>query len=94
VELREREEVVRELGLLKGWIQDTQGLLLSPTADLDNLLTDLETAHGGMQSHRQNLEQIADRQQMKYQDLNATLPSEIGTQLAEVTLALGSAEDQ
>ncbi len=24
---------------LKGWIQDTQGLLLSPTADLDNLLT-------------------------------------------------------
>lgn len=47
-----------------------------------------------MQSHRQNLEQIADRQQMKYQDLNATLPSEISTQLAEVTLALGSAEDQ
>ncbi len=42
MELREREEVVRELGLLKGWIQDTQGLLLSPTADLDNLLTDLE----------------------------------------------------
>jgi len=42
VELLEREEVVRELGLLKGWIQDTQGLLLSPTADLDNLLTDLE----------------------------------------------------
>ncbi|KTG06491.1 hypothetical protein cypCar_00011069 [Cyprinus carpio] len=94
VELREREEVVRELGLLKGWIQDTQGLLLSPTADLDNLLTDLETAHGGMRSHRQNLEQIADLQQMKYQDLNATLPSEISTQLAEVTLALGSAEDQ
>ncbi|XP_043075052.1 nesprin-1 isoform X1 [Puntigrus tetrazona] len=94
VELREREEVVRELGLLKGWIQDTQGLLLSPTADLDNLLTDLETAHEGMRSHRQNLEQIADHQQIKYQDLNATLPSEISTQLAEVTLALGSAEDQ
>uniref|UniRef100_A0A8C1T5H7 Spectrin repeat containing, nuclear envelope 1a n=1 Tax=Cyprinus carpio TaxID=7962 RepID=A0A8C1T5H7_CYPCA len=52
------------------------------------------TAHGGMRSHRQNLEQIADLQQMKYQDLNATLPSEISTQLAEVTLALGSAEDQ
>ncbi|XP_067272909.1 nesprin-1 isoform X4 [Pseudorasbora parva] len=94
VELLEREEVVRELGLLKGWIQDTQGLLLSPTADLDNLLTDLETAHGGMRSHRQNLEQIADCQQMKYQELHATLPSEISTQLAEVTLALGSAEDQ
>lgn len=47
-----------------------------------------------MRSHRQNLEQIADHQQMKYQDLSATLPSEISTQLAEVTLALGSAEDQ
>ncbi|XP_052391485.1 nesprin-1 isoform X1 [Carassius gibelio] len=94
VELREREEVLRELSLMKGWIQDTQGLLLSPTADLDNLLTDLETAHGGMQSHRQNLEQIADCQQMKYQDFNATLPSEISAQLAEVTLALGSAVDQ
>lgn len=47
-----------------------------------------------MQSHRQTLEQIADRQQIKYQDLHATLPSEICTHLAEVTLALGSAEDQ
>lgn len=47
-----------------------------------------------MRSHRENLEQITDRQQMKYQDLHATLPSEISTQLAEVTLALGSAEDQ
>lgn len=42
VELLEREEVERELGLVKGWIQDTQGLLLSPTADLDTLLSDLE----------------------------------------------------
>ncbi|KAF4071108.1 hypothetical protein AMELA_G00281340 [Ameiurus melas] len=94
VELLEREEVERELGLVKGWIQDTQGLLLSPTADLDTLLTDLETAHGGVQSQRQALEQIADRQQMKYKDLHASVPSEISTQLAQVTLALGSAEDQ
>lgn len=42
MELLEREEVERELGLVKGWIQDTQGLLLSPTADLDTLLSDLE----------------------------------------------------
>lgn len=42
VELLERDEVERELGLVKGWIQDTQGLLLSPTADLDSLLSDLE----------------------------------------------------
>ncbi|KAF5900062.1 nesprin-1-like isoform X2, partial [Clarias magur] len=94
VELLEREEVERELGLVKGWIQDTQGLLLSPTADLEALLSDLETAHGGVQSQRQALEQIADRQQMKYKDLHAAVPSEISTQLAQVTLALGSAEDQ
>ncbi|XP_062858462.1 nesprin-1 isoform X4 [Trichomycterus rosablanca] len=94
VELLEREEVERELGLVKGWIQDTQGLLLSPTADLETLLSDLETAHGGVQSQRQALEQIADRQQTKYKDLRAAVPSEISTQLAQVTLALGSAEDQ
>lgn len=41
-ELREREDVEKELGLVKGWIQDTRGLLLSPTADLDSLLQELE----------------------------------------------------
>lgn len=44
-ELREREEVEKELSLVKGWIQDTRGLLLSPTADLDSLLQDLEVGH-------------------------------------------------
>lgn len=44
-ELREREEVEKELGLVKGWIQDTRGLLLSPTADLDSLLQELEVGH-------------------------------------------------
>lgn len=44
-ELREREEVEKELGLVKGWIQDTRGLLLSPTADLDSLLHELEVGH-------------------------------------------------
>ena len=41
-ELREREDVEKELGLVKGWIQDTRGLLLSPTADLESLLQELE----------------------------------------------------
>lgn len=41
-ELREREEVEKELGLVKGWIQDTRGLLLSPSADLESLLQELE----------------------------------------------------
>ncbi|XP_057678025.1 nesprin-1 isoform X5 [Corythoichthys intestinalis] len=93
-ELREREEVERELGLVKGWIQDTRGLLLSPTADLDTLLQDLETAHGGVISRRQSVERMTEVQQSKYHDLQAGLPSELSMQLAEVALALGSAEDQ
>ncbi|XP_056150129.1 nesprin-1-like [Lampris incognitus] len=93
-ELREREEVEKELGLVKGWIQDTRGLLLSPTADLDSLLQELETAHGEVISRRQSVERMTELQQSKYQDLPAGLPSELSMQLAEVALALGSAEDQ
>ncbi|XP_026197444.1 nesprin-1 isoform X3 [Anabas testudineus] len=93
-ELREREEVEKELGLVKGWIQDTRGLLLSPTADLDSLLQELETAHGEVISRRQSVERMAELQQSKYQDLQTGLPSELSMQLAEVALALGSAEDQ
>ncbi|XP_031731325.1 nesprin-1 isoform X8 [Anarrhichthys ocellatus] len=93
-ELREREEVEKELGLVKGWIQDTRGLLLSPTADLDSLLQELETAHGEVISRRQSVERMTELQQSKYQDLQASLPSELSMQLAEVALALGSAEDQ
>ncbi|MED6283585.1 hypothetical protein CHARACLAT_010424, partial [Characodon lateralis] len=93
-ELREREEVEKELGLVKGWIQDTRGLLLSPTADLDSLLHELETAHGEVISRRQSVERMTELQQSKYQDLQADLPSELSMQLVEVALALGSAEDQ
>ncbi|KAM4529485.1 nesprin-1 isoform 3-T3 [Fundulus diaphanus] len=93
-ELREREEVEKELGLVKGWIQDTRGLLLSPTADLDSLLHELEAAHGEVISRRQSVERMTELQQSKYQDLQAGLPSELSMQLAEVALALGSAEDQ
>lgn len=37
---------------------------------------------------------MVELQQNKYQDLQTALPSELSMQLAEVTLALGSAEDQ
>lgn len=40
----------KELGLVKGWIQDTRGLLLSPSADLESLLQELEV---GDCTHRQ-----------------------------------------
>lgn len=37
---------------------------------------------------------MTELQQTKYQDQQAGLPSELSMQLAEVALALGSAEDQ
>lgn len=40
------------------------------------------------------MERMTELQQSKYQDLQAGLPSELSMQLAEVSLALGSAEDQ
>lgn len=41
-ELRDREEVERELSVVKAWIQETRELLLNPTPDLDTLLQELE----------------------------------------------------
>lgn len=40
------------------------------------------------------MERMTELQQSKYQDLQTGLPSELSMQLAEVALALGSAEDQ
>lgn len=41
-ELREREEVEKELSVVKAWIQETRELLLNPTPDIDSLLQELE----------------------------------------------------
>lgn len=40
------------------------------------------------------MDRIAEQQQSKYLDLYTILPSEISMQLAEVTLTLGSLEEQ
>lgn len=64
-ELREREEVEKELGLVKGWIQDTRGLLLSPSADLESLLQELEV---GDCTHRQFSLDLHRAQLFKYCD--------------------------
>lgn len=58
------------------------------------MLLVLQTAHGEVISRRQSVERMMELQQSKYQDLQAALPSELSMQLAEVALALGSAEDQ
>lgn len=41
-ELRDRDEVERELSVVKAWIQETRELLLNPTPDIDSLLQELE----------------------------------------------------
>lgn len=41
-EMRDREEVEKELSVVKAWIQETRELLLNPTPDLDSLLQELE----------------------------------------------------
>lgn len=41
-ELRDREEVEKELSVVKAWIQETRELLLNPTQDIDSLLQELE----------------------------------------------------
>uniref|UniRef100_A0A3P8TCI8 Spectrin repeat containing, nuclear envelope 1b n=1 Tax=Amphiprion percula TaxID=161767 RepID=A0A3P8TCI8_AMPPE len=93
-ELRDREEVEKELSVVKAWIQETRELLLNPTPDIDSLLQELEIVHGDVITYRQNVEKLAEQQQSKYLDLYTILPSEISMQLAEVSLALGAIEDQ
>ncbi|KTF84425.1 hypothetical protein cypCar_00008835, partial [Cyprinus carpio] len=93
-ELSDREGVERGLSLVKSWIQDSRELLLNPTSDLDILTQELEVMHGELITHRQNVDKLAEQQQSKYLDLYTILPSEISMQLAEVSLALGSIEDQ
>lgn len=41
-ELRDREEVEKELSIAKAWIQETRELLLNPTPDIDSLVQELE----------------------------------------------------
>ncbi|KAJ4921305.1 hypothetical protein JOQ06_000785, partial [Pogonophryne albipinna] len=93
-ELRDREEVEKELSVVKSWIQESRELLLNPTPDIEALLQELEVVHGEVMSFRHSVEKLAEQQQSKYLDLFTILPSEISMQLAEVSLALGAIEDQ
>lgn len=43
-ELREREDVEKELSVVKVWIQESRELLLNPTQDIDALLHELEVS--------------------------------------------------
>lgn len=52
-ELRDREEVEKELSVVKAWIQETRELLLNPTPDIDSLLQELEVHDNAQQKREQ-----------------------------------------
>ncbi|KAL2082207.1 hypothetical protein ACEWY4_022025 [Coilia grayii] len=93
-ELAERKSVCQELSLVKSCISDTHTLLLSPSADLDTLLIDLEAAREEVCVQRRRVEGVCQRQQLKYEALHTHVPPEIHTHLTHLTLALDTAEEQ
>lgn len=44
-ELKEREEVEAEINIVKSWIQETKEYLLSPDAEVDIQLQELQVYH-------------------------------------------------
>lgn len=44
-ELKEREEVEAEINIVKSWIQETKEYLLSPDAEVDIQLQELQVGH-------------------------------------------------
>uniref|UniRef100_A0AAR2ILP8 Spectrin repeat containing, nuclear envelope 1b n=1 Tax=Pygocentrus nattereri TaxID=42514 RepID=A0AAR2ILP8_PYGNA len=91
---KESEEVVKQMSETERRLAEFSTAKASSLEEAEDKLHSHQMAHGGVQSQRQALEQIADRQQMKYNDLHATLPSEISTQLAEVTLKCTSTQNK
>uniref|UniRef100_A0A674GBE8 Spectrin repeat containing nuclear envelope protein 1 n=1 Tax=Taeniopygia guttata TaxID=59729 RepID=A0A674GBE8_TAEGU len=93
-ELKEREEVEAEINIVKSWIQETKEYLLSPDAEVDIQLQELQSLFGEATTHRQAVEKLAEQQQNKYLGLYTILPSELSLHLAEVGLALVTVQDQ
>ncbi|XP_033368639.1 nesprin-1 isoform X3 [Parus major] len=93
-ELKEREEVEAEINIVKSWIQETKEYLLSPDAEVDIQLQELQSLFGEVATHRQAVEKLAEQQQNKYLGLYTILPSELSLHLAEVGLALVTVQDQ
>ncbi|RMC12933.1 hypothetical protein DUI87_10460 [Hirundo rustica rustica] len=93
-ELKEREEVEAEINIVKSWIQETKEYLLSPDAEVDIQLQELQSLFGEVTTHRHAVEKLAEQQQNKYMGLYTILPSELSLHLAEVGLALVTVQDQ
>ncbi|XP_013912844.1 PREDICTED: nesprin-1-like [Thamnophis sirtalis] len=93
-ELKEREEVEKEINKVKTWIQEGREYLLNPTIESDTQVEKLQTLLNDATMHRQAVEKMAEQQQNKYLGLYTILPSELSLQLAEAGLALVNIHEQ
>ncbi|XP_061480140.1 nesprin-1 isoform X3 [Rhineura floridana] len=93
-ELKEREEVERQINKVKSWIQEAREYLLNPTIGVDSELEELQSLLNEAIIHRQAVEKMAEQLQNKYLGLYTILPSELSLQLAEVGLALVNIHEQ
>ncbi|KAH0622390.1 hypothetical protein JD844_024656, partial [Phrynosoma platyrhinos] len=93
-ELKEREEVEREINKVKSWIQEAKEYLLNPSTEVNTQLEELQALVNEATIHRQAVEKMAEQQQNKYLGLYTILPSELSLQLAEVGLALVNIHEQ
>ncbi|KAM6459267.1 nesprin-1-like [Liasis olivaceus] len=93
-ELKEREEVEKEINKVKTWIQEGREYLLNPTIESDTQLEQLQALLNEATVRRQAVEKMAEQQQNKYLGLYTILPSELSLQLAETGLALVNIHEQ
>ncbi|XP_075718991.1 nesprin-1 isoform X3 [Rhinoderma darwinii] len=89
-ELKERENVEKELNIVKAWISDTKDTLRNSTSEGDTQLEEFQVLCQELNSHRQKVEKLSEEQQNKYLEMYTILPSELSLLLAEVALALAN----
>ncbi|PIO02913.1 hypothetical protein AB205_0113040, partial [Aquarana catesbeiana] len=93
-ELKEREDVEKELNAVKAWIKDTKANLLNPASEMDMQIEDWQSLQKELNSHRHKVEKLSEEQQNKYLEMYAILPSELSLLLAEVALALANVNEE
>ncbi|XP_063044606.1 nesprin-1-like isoform X4 [Engraulis encrasicolus] len=93
-ELQERRSVCEELRLVWSFVRDIHTLTLSPNADLDTLIIDLEAAREEVCVQKRRVESVCGHQQLKYETLQTHTPKELHTLLSHSALALDAAEKQ
>uniref|UniRef100_A0A8C4N3N9 Uncharacterized protein n=1 Tax=Eptatretus burgeri TaxID=7764 RepID=A0A8C4N3N9_EPTBU len=88
-ELLVREEVERELGNVKSWLQESASLLHGlDNSTYSDQLSRIREIGGGMTQRHHITSELAKKQQAKYQRLGIAVPEETVQALADVSYAL------